>query len=148
MSKETRQLEFENNILQSLQRVSKYYFEIFKKLSSSKLSERDNLIKDKNRKRLVDLGKIFTDKNPLFDLTEEKIIVEIPQKTISTENKNYSESENIEISEEDIERLRLYELHERVQQYLVDGILNIFHPARSKTSCLSISSIFKLPYLS
>jgi superfamily I DNA and/or RNA helicase/very-short-patch-repair endonuclease len=125
MSKEIGQLEFENNILQSLQRVSKYYFEIFKKLSSSKLSERDNLIRYKNRKTLVDLGKIFTDKNPLFDLREEKIVVKIPQKTISIE-RDYIENESVKTSEEDLERLRLYELHERVQQYLEEGKKQVY----------------------
>jgi len=125
MSKETEQLEFEKNVLQSLQRVSKYYFEIFKKLSSSKLSERDNLIKDKNRKKLVDLGKIFTDKNPLFDLKEEKIVVKIPQKTISI-GRDYIENESVKTSEEDLERLRLYELHERVQQYLEEGKKQVY----------------------
>jgi superfamily I DNA and/or RNA helicase len=125
MGKETEQLEFEKNVLQSLQRVSKYYFEIFKKLSSSKLSERDNLIKDKNRKRLVDLGKIFTDKNPLFDLKEEKIVIKIPQKTISIE-RDYIENESVKTSEEDLERLRLYELHERVQQYLEEGKKQVY----------------------
>ena len=125
MSKEKEQLEIENDILLSLQRVSKYYFEIFKKLSSSKLSERDNLIKDKNRRRLVDLGKIFTDKNPLFDLKEEKIVIKIPQRTISIEQ-DYFENESAKTSEEDSERLRLYELHERVQQYLEEGKKQVY----------------------
>jgi hypothetical protein len=125
MSKETEQLEIENDILLSLQRVSKYYFEIFKKLSSSKLSERDNLIRYKNRKTLVDLGKIFTDKNPLFDLEEEKIVIKIPQKIISTDEDNI-ENESTKTSEEYLERLRLYELHERVQQYLEEGKKQVY----------------------
>jgi len=125
IGKETKQLEFENNVLQSLQRLSKYYFEIFKKLSSSKLSERDNLIKYKNKKRLVDLGKIFTDKNPLFDLREEKIVIKIPQKTISIEQ-DYIENEGVEAFEEDSEELKLYELHERIQQYLEEGKKQVY----------------------
>ena len=125
MIKETEQLEIENDILLSLQRVSKYYFEIFKKLSSSKLSERDNLIRYKNRKTLVDLGKIFTDKNPLFDLKEEKIVIKIPQKIISTDEDNI-ENESTKTSEEYLERLRLYELHERVQQYLEEGKKQVY----------------------
>jgi very-short-patch-repair endonuclease/superfamily I DNA and/or RNA helicase len=125
MSKETEQLEFENNVLQRVQRVSKYYFEIFKKLSSSKLSERDNLIKYRDKKRLVDLGKIFTDKNPLFDLREEKIVIKIPQKTISIEQ-DYIENEVVEASEEDSEELKLYELHERIQQYLEEGKKQVY----------------------
>jgi superfamily I DNA and/or RNA helicase/very-short-patch-repair endonuclease len=126
MNKEIEQLELKNNVLQSLRRVGKYYFEIFKKLSSTKLSERDNLIKSKSKKNLVDLGTIFTDKNPLFDLKEEKIIIKIPQNIVPTESQDYSENESKIIPEEYIERLELYELYERMQQYLEVGKKQVY----------------------
>ncbi len=97
--------------LNRIHRVSSYYLEIFKNLSSSKLSERNNVLGKESFS--VDLYDILQGSNPLLSLKNENLKIKIPENIIqsflvesSTETKSPLEQTEYNIEKD----LRQYKL--------------------------------------
>jgi len=99
-------IETERILEKRIKGFSSYYFEVFKNLSSRKLSERNKLIKE-NRKKFLDLSIFFPDFNPLTS-TGNRSKIKIPLSNILLSN--ISNNNEVPTSEQkDLELRREYE---------------------------------------
>jgi hypothetical protein len=99
-------LETEKILEKRIKGFSSYYFEVFKNLSSRKLSERNKLIKE-NRKKFLDLSIFFPDFNPLTS-TGNRSKIKIPLSNILLSN--ISNNNEVPTSDQkDLELRREYE---------------------------------------
>ena len=96
-------MEQREKALERINRLADYYFEIFKSLSSKKLSERNNLLRKGSL--FVDLCDVLQGTNPLFSIKNESLKIKIPENIIqhfSTEFSTKTES-FLQETENDIE---------------------------------------------